>query len=83
MTLTQASYAAVKSRGTRTEVTDANRQESRQKTGKEGAKRETKGGREGPQVELACRIIIIIFFCFFQIVESALPISSALQSVPC
>lgn len=61
----------VKSRRTGTELTDANRRESRQKTGKEGAKREAKGTREGPTSR--ARLSQNDLFPLLNIVESALP----------
>lgn len=57
----------VKSTGKQTEVTDANRQERRQKTGSNEVKQEKKGGKKGPHLELD-----VIFFFYFN-VESALP----------
>lgn len=74
-----ASYAVLKSRGTQTEVTDANRQESRQKTENKGLKREIKGAREGPQVGLSCHQGIF----FLRLLSQHSQLSSALQRVPC
>lgn len=49
----------VKSTGKQTEVSDANRQERRQKTGSNEVKQEKKGGKKGPHLELD-----VIFFLF-------------------
>lgn len=62
LTLRNAFYMVVKSTGKQTEVTDANRQERRQKTGSNEVKQEKKGGKKGPHVELD--VIVFLFFYF-------------------
>ena len=73
-----ASYAEVKSRGAQSEVTDANREESRQKTGNKGAKQKGKEARERPQVEPGCHLM----FFFFRPSSQHSSQSPALQKYP-
>lgn len=61
MTLRNGFYMVVKSTGKQTEVSDANRQERRQKTGSNEMKQEKKGGKKRATPRTDILFFILMF----------------------